>query len=148
MRGLEPVLNSQCVSPSHSVILRHFQDICLFRVLQPVITLLIMFTSRPLCMLPVTLYFAASVVAELKPYIPTVLEYSTECKTCPRSLCPNTIDYTDGDTFNVTCWTQGTKIMGDRLWLKNEAGCYITQYDVIEYAGDCDFCSFHLWRLC
>jgi hypothetical protein len=37
----------------------------------------------------------------------------------------------------VTCWTRGTKIMGDRLWLKSEAGCYITQYDVLEYDGDC-----------
>lgn len=26
--------------------------------------------------------------------------------------------------------------MGDNLWLKSEAGCYITQYDVLEYSGD------------
>lgn len=34
--------------------------------------------------------------------------------------------------------------MGDRLWLKSEAGCYITQYDVLEYDGECerrDICS-------
>jgi hypothetical protein len=27
--------------------------------------------------------------------------------------------------------------MGDGLWLKSEARCYITQYDVAEYSGDC-----------
>lgn len=31
--------------------------------------------------------------------------------------------------------------MGDRLWLKSEAGCYVTQYDVLEYAGDCEIFS-------
>jgi hypothetical protein len=77
------------------------------------------------------------VVAQVKPYIPTAAEYRTECKTCPRSLCPNQLYYEFDETLNVTCWTRGTKIMGDRLWLKSEAGCYITQYDVLEYDGDC-----------
>jgi len=27
--------------------------------------------------------------------------------------------------------------MGDDLWLKTDTGCYITQYDVVEYEGDC-----------
>lgn len=79
--------------------------------------------------------------AAIKPYITTAAEYNTECKTCPRSLCPNRLYYSTEDTLNVTCWTRGTKIMGDRLWLKSEAGCYITQYDVLEYAGDCE-----LWK--
>jgi hypothetical protein len=29
--------------------------------------------------------------------------------------------------------------MDDRLWLKSGDGCYVTQWDVIEYAGDCEF---------
>jgi hypothetical protein len=80
-----------------------------------------------------------SAEAAVKPYITTQAEYNTECKTCPRSLCPNVVVYPDdeGSPFNVTCWTRGTKIMGDRLWLKTDAGCYITQYDVLEYEGDC-----------
>ena len=85
------------------------------------------------------LFIATNVRAEIKPYISTETEYNTECKTCPRSLCPNQIAYDYYDKFNVTCWTRGTKIMGDDLWLKTEAGCYVTQYDVIEYAGDCEY---------
>ncbi|CAA9956734.1 hypothetical protein PTMSG1_00342 [Pyrenophora teres f. maculata] len=72
----------------------------------------------------------------IQPYIPRVAEYRTECKTCPRSLCPNQLYYDYEETFNATCWTHGTKIMGDNLWLKSEAGCYVTQYDVVEYPGD------------
>lgn len=81
----------------------------------------------------------ATVHAAVKPYIETAAEYNTECKTCPRSLCPNKIDYGTDDKLNVTCWTRGTKIMGDNLWLKSEAGCYVTQYDVLEYPGDCKY---------
>lgn len=79
---------------------------------------------------------AVTVRAQVKPYISTETEYNTECKTCPRSLCPNQIAYGYNDALNVTCWTRGTKIMGDELWLKTEAGCYVTQYDVLEYDGD------------
>lgn len=81
---------------------------------------------------------AVTVRAQVKPYISTETEYNTECKTCPRSLCPNQIAYGYNDALNVTCWTRGTKIMGDELWLKTEAGCYVTQYDVLEYDGDCE----------
>ncbi|KAF1831962.1 hypothetical protein BDW02DRAFT_504124 [Decorospora gaudefroyi] len=80
--------------------------------------------------------FSQSAIAAIKPYIPTEAEYNTECKTCPRSLCPNQLYYGYYDPLNVTCWTHGTEIMGDDLWLKSEAGCYITQYDVLEYDGD------------
>ncbi|KAH7082966.1 hypothetical protein BKA63DRAFT_387494, partial [Paraphoma chrysanthemicola] len=80
------------------------------------------------------LVLATVVSADFKPYVTTQAEVNTECKTCPRSLCPNKLYYDqEGDNFNVTCWTRGTKIMGDRLWLKSEAGCYVTQYDVWEY---------------
>ena len=95
-------------------------------------------------MAPLSLYAFISLMifglarADVKPYIATAAEYNTECKTCPRSLCPNQAVYAGGDTLNATCWTRGTKIMGDRLWLKSEAGCYVTQYDVLEYAGDCE----------
>ncbi|KAF2853154.1 hypothetical protein T440DRAFT_444950 [Plenodomus tracheiphilus IPT5] len=84
----------------------------------------------------VAVLVTCNVNAELKAYIATSAEFNTECKTCPRSLCPNQLYYGQGDSFNTTCWTRGTKIMGDRLWLKSEAGCYITQYDVLEYDGD------------
>lgn len=77
------------------------------------------------------------IFAEVKPYITTAAEYDTECKTCPRSLCRNQLYYDYDEIFNATCWTRGTKIMGDRLWLRSEAGCYVTQYDVLECAGDC-----------
>ncbi|KAF2276744.1 uncharacterized protein EI97DRAFT_320102 [Westerdykella ornata] len=75
-------------------------------------------------------------LAEVKPYIITAAEYNTECKTCPRSLCPNVLAYSTDDSFNATCWTRGTRIIDGNLWLKSEAGCYVTQYDVLEYDGD------------
>jgi hypothetical protein len=97
-----------------------------------------MFTLWSCLTIPVTLLLATRVTAEVKPYITAVSEVNTECKTCPRSLCPNKLYYEQGgDEFNVTCWTRGTKIMGDRLWLKSEAGCYVTQYDVYEYEPGC-----------
>ncbi|KAF2260564.1 hypothetical protein CC78DRAFT_589551 [Lojkania enalia] len=80
--------------------------------------------------------FCVTTNAEVKPYISTEAEYRTECKTCPRSLCTNTLYYEGGESLNATCWTRGTKIMGDRLWLKTESECYVTQYDVLEYDGD------------
>lgn len=94
-------------------------------------------------------------LANTTRYIQTIAEYRTECKTCPRSLCTNQLYYEYDEVFNVTCWNHGTKIMGDEyfsldfaarysnadnrvsLWLKSAAGCYVTQYDVIEYNGDC-----------
>ncbi|KAH5167712.1 hypothetical protein HBI25_075840 [Parastagonospora nodorum] len=83
-----------------------------------------------------SLLFATLVQADFKKYISTSADIRTECKTCPRSLCPNQLSYDFDEALNVTCWTRGTKIMGDQLWLKSDAGCYITQYDVAEYAGD------------
>ncbi|KAF2465635.1 uncharacterized protein BDR25DRAFT_328644 [Lindgomyces ingoldianus] len=77
-----------------------------------------------------------TVDAAVKPYITTSADYSTECKACPHSLCTNKLAYGGGDAFNTTCWTRGTKIMGDNLWLRSEAGCYVTQWDVQEYEGD------------
>ncbi|KAF2830840.1 hypothetical protein CC86DRAFT_402844 [Ophiobolus disseminans] len=82
------------------------------------------------------LLLAALVEAEVKPSINTTAEYSTECKTCPRSLCSNARVYERDDALSVSCWTRGTKIMGDNTWLKTDSGCYITQYDVLEYEGD------------
>ncbi|KAF1957133.1 hypothetical protein CC80DRAFT_412006 [Byssothecium circinans] len=80
---------------------------------------------------------AAVAVGEKKAFLTSQAEVNTECKTCPRSLCPNVVAYEqEGALFNVTCWTRGTKIMGDNLWLKSDAGCYVTQYDLFEYKGD------------
>jgi hypothetical protein len=81
--------------------------------------------------------FLTPLTTALKPYINTTAEYNTECKTCPHSLCTNKLFYSYEETFNATCWTRGTKIVDDNLWLKSEAGCYVTQYDVIDYKGDC-----------
>jgi hypothetical protein len=87
---------------------------------------------------PITfLFLLGAAVADVKPYITTYAEYNTECKTCPRSLCPNKLAYATSDSLNATCWTRGTRIVDGNLWLKSEAGCYVTQYDVQEYEGDC-----------
>jgi hypothetical protein len=112
-------------------------------VICPTISESTMATSLLLSILPVVLLLASLANAEVKPYINTTTEIPTECKTCPRSLCPNKVAYTWDESFNVTCWTRGTKIMSDRLWLKSGDGCYVTQWDVIEYPGDCELSLFH-----
>ncbi|KAF2874383.1 hypothetical protein BDV95DRAFT_627098 [Massariosphaeria phaeospora] len=89
-------------------------------------------------LLPLVLLCAPS-FADVKPYITMTVEHglNTECKTCPRSLCPNQLAYDNyEDIFNATCWTRGTKIMGSNMWLKSEAGCYVTKYDLVEYDGE------------
>lgn len=86
---------------------------------------------------PLVLIFAPVIAAAaVKPYISAVAEYSTECKTCPYSLCTNKLYYDGGDNLTTTCWTRGSKIVGDNLWLKTDSGCYVTQYDLVEYEGD------------
>jgi hypothetical protein len=95
--------------------------------------------------IPVLLVLASVVNAEVKLYINTTTDIPTECKTCPRSLCPNKVAYNWEENFNVTCWTRGTKIVDDRLWLKSGDGCYVTQWDLIEYAGDCKFFLLARW---
>lgn len=82
--------------------------------------------------------------AQRKAFITTDAEVITECKTCPRSLCTNLNTYSQSyGPFNVTCYTRGTKIMGNDLWLKTDKGCYVTQYDVLEYDGDCKHTTPH-----
>jgi hypothetical protein len=108
-----------------------------------IIKLSAMFVTWSLLTIPVVLWLATSVQVDFKPYFSTSADIRTECKTCPRSLCPNQLYYDFEENLNVTCWTRGTKIMGDSLWLKSTAGCYITQYDVAEYSGDCKTCQ---WR--
>jgi hypothetical protein len=86
----------------------------------------------------VILLLTTQAEAQRKPFITTEAEVITECKTCPRSLCTNLDTYSQSyGAFNVTCWTRGTKIMSDDLWLKTDKGCFVTQYDVLEYPGDC-----------
>jgi hypothetical protein len=99
-----------------------------------------MFVSWSLLALPAILLLATLAEADSKPYISIGAELRTECKTCPRSLCPNQLYYDYEESLNVTCWTRGTKIMGDRLWLKSTSGCYVTQYDLYEYTGECENC--------
>lgn len=87
----------------------------------------------------IAILLIGTVTAEIKPYIITHTDIYTECKTCPHVLCPNVQnDDVDVGAFSVTCWAHGTKIMGNDLWLKTELGCYVTQYDVTEYDGDCE----------
>jgi hypothetical protein len=88
--------------------------------------------------LSVILLLTAHAEAQRKAFITTEAEVITECKTCPRSLCTNLDTYSQSyGPLNVTCYTRGTKIMGDDLWLKTDKSCYVTQYDVLEYDGDC-----------
>jgi hypothetical protein len=51
--------------------------------------------------------------AQNATYIERIADVNTECKTCSHTLCPNTLFYSQGDALNVTCWTRGTKIIGD-----------------------------------
>jgi hypothetical protein len=46
--------------------------------------------------------------------IPNSITTPTECKTCPYNLCPNTKIYDfDNPSMNLTCWAEGTEIVGD-----------------------------------
>jgi hypothetical protein len=86
------------------------------------IGLFIMFASWSLLAIPAVILLTTPVQAiDVKPYIGAVAELRTECKTCPRSLCPNQLYYDYEESLNVTCWTHGTKIMGDRLWMLRHA---------------------------
>ncbi|PGH27624.1 hypothetical protein AJ80_00637 [Polytolypa hystricis UAMH7299] len=60
----------------------------------------------------------------------------TECKKCPFSLCANVAAYTYKTDIVLTCWTDGTEVIGDTIWLKTTDGCYVTQWDIIEHIGD------------
>lgn len=52
--------------------------------------------------------------AQNQTYIERIADVNTECKTCSHTLCPNKLYYGQEDPLNVTCWTIGTKIMGDK----------------------------------
>ena len=70
--------------------------------------------SQLLGFLALTLLVLASGAAPKNyTYIERVADVNTECKTCSRTLCPNTLYYGQGESLNATCWTRGTKIMGD-----------------------------------
>ncbi|PGG97547.1 hypothetical protein AJ79_09162 [Helicocarpus griseus UAMH5409] len=96
--------------------------------------------------LPLLLSVASSALAspslvrrqENATTIPSVVErgINTECKKCPFSLCPNVEAYGGGDNVTLECWASGTNVNGDVTWLRTTTGCYITQWDLIEYQGD------------
>lgn len=50
--------------------------------------------------------------------VPSTVEdgIQTECKTCPYSLCTNIEPYEYGHEMNLTCWTEGEKIV-DTTWV-------------------------------
>lgn len=60
----------------------------------------------------------------------------TECKTCPYSLCTNQLALEYATEMTLTCWTYGDNIVDSNIWLRTTDGCYVTQWDIIEYAGD------------
>ncbi|KAF2477954.1 uncharacterized protein BDR25DRAFT_308794 [Lindgomyces ingoldianus] len=84
--------------------------------------------------------FAFALVAStfVAASIPNRVYTDTECKVCPYELCVNKIYYEASYYNNITlnCWTEGTPIVNDTTWLKTQDGCYVTQYDLYEYAGD------------
>ena len=63
-------------------------------------------------------------------------ETNTECKTCPHSLCSNTLYYSYDEPLNVTCWTRGTRIIDTSLWLRSTSDCYVTEYDLTDNVTD------------
>ncbi|KAM3075549.1 hypothetical protein ACMFMG_007691 [Clarireedia jacksonii] len=95
---------------------------------------------------PVLLFVARSEAA-FKPPINNTLEHAveTECKTCPYSLCTNKVFYEYDTQLTLVCWTSGTVIGGDSTWLRTTDDCYVTQYDLADYAGeyetDLSFCG-------
>ncbi|KAF2684888.1 hypothetical protein K458DRAFT_267526, partial [Lentithecium fluviatile CBS 122367] len=77
--------------------------------------------------------------------IPNSITIPTECKTCPYNLCPNTKVYDwENSGMNLTCWSAGSDIAGDTTWLKTTDNCYVTQYDIEEYADteDLPYCGY------
>lgn len=60
---------------------------------------------------------------------------NTECKTCPFVLCPNKLYYESDTNVTLTCFTEGTEIAGNSVWLGTTDGCYVTQYDLELYNG-------------
>ncbi|KAF7960792.1 hypothetical protein EAE96_000465 [Botrytis aclada] len=85
--------------------------------------------------------------AAFKPPFNNTLEQgvATECKTCPYSLCTNKEYYNYETVVSLICWTTGTVIDGDSTWLRTSDDCYVTQYDLADYAGeyetDLSFCG-------
>ncbi|KAF2812368.1 uncharacterized protein BDZ99DRAFT_265425 [Mytilinidion resinicola] len=79
--------------------------------------------------------FAISTVP--KVYLNNTVEHgvNTECKTCPYVLCPNKLYYDSDVNVTLTCFTTGTEISGDSIWLGTSDGCYVTQYDLVLYNG-------------
>lgn len=95
-------------------------------------------------LLPLALIFERA-VADTASTISTSAEYNTECKTCPHSLCPNTLYYSTDELLNVTCWTRGTRIIDTNLWLRSNSNCYVTEYDLAnnatQYTSSLPYCG-------
>ncbi|KAK3210134.1 hypothetical protein GRF29_44g1728573 [Pseudopithomyces chartarum] len=78
----------------------------------------------------------STVRGEAATGISATAETNTECKTCPHSLCPNTLYYSYDEPLNVTCWTRGTRIVDSNLWLRSTSDCYVTEYDLTDNTTD------------
>ncbi|SPO07030.1 uncharacterized protein DNG_09724 [Cephalotrichum gorgonifer] len=78
-----------------------------------------------------------------KTAIEQSVEYAALCRTCPYSICTHVYESTQ--RHNLTCWTQGDVIGDTDMWLRTTDGCYLAEYDLIEYEGDfsaeLDYCG-------
>ncbi|KEZ43274.1 hypothetical protein SAPIO_CDS4710 [Scedosporium apiospermum] len=78
----------------------------------------------------------AQIVTKQVQTVNGTVEYRTVCKTCPYTLCPHLEAPWGGDVYSLTCWTYGDRVGDSQLWLKTTTGCYLSEYDLVEYAGD------------
>jgi hypothetical protein len=79
---------------------------------------------------------SAALAERQSPVLNATVEYITQCKTCPWDLCNNVVPISRDQVVNVTCWTEGSKIDDNNLWLKTGDECYIAEYDFIETNTD------------
>lgn len=47
-----------------------------------------------------------SLAVQPKQVIAGTVEYTTECKSCPYSLCPNVLIPSTNEIVTLTCWTR------------------------------------------
>ncbi|PKS12549.1 hypothetical protein jhhlp_000757 [Lomentospora prolificans] len=64
------------------------------------------------------------------------VEYSTFCQKCPYTICTHLEVPSSGTDYDLTCWTYGDLVGDSQLWLKTSTGCYVSEYDLVEYEGE------------
>ncbi|SPO06058.1 uncharacterized protein DNG_08747 [Cephalotrichum gorgonifer] len=63
------------------------------------------------------------------------VEHTSFCRTCPYNICTHTITM-GADTYQLTCWASGDLVGDTKVWLKTAEGCFVPEYDLVEYEGD------------